>query len=397
MSLKFLSFRRDPLKSFDFADKAKWQDVGGGSFKLLKPDMKKDRMFAAGTVKALKQVDPSERLYISGIANANIVDRMQERLDPRGIEVADYLKNAQLLAHHSYYHPVGQVEQLEIQEDGVHFRGWIGDPVKGELTEMQKEVRSLVSQGILKTVSVGFIPKKVRAPLFDDQGNMTEPCVIESWELLELSVVSVPCNQDSVFEMRGYQNENASATVDGSKSQVKDIFSQMASEDLEVQALIFSDANFTEESAIAWARDNDFLFDKIEETEDSWKLKQKDPNEFEPDSFRTIDITEGVKAVAGKVKDATDNAGDNYQQESLTMLRTISEGIKGLTEVCGNMMKKMEEPKKPEDEKPEPKPEDEKPKPEDEEAKAISARVEKLEKSFDKVVKALEVLAGKIK
>jgi HK97 family phage prohead protease len=200
--MKFIGFKQDPLRPINLSDKKKWRKAKDGTYKLISPDVEKDKQFfsAEVTTKALDK--PNEKLWIYGIANANIVDRMQERLDPQGLDILDYMKNRQLLAHHSYYHPIGQVEELEINEGGVHFSAWIGDPARAELTDMQKEIRSLVSQGILRTVSVGFIPKKVRAPLFDDNGAMKEPAVIESWELLELSVVAVPCNQDSVFEMR---------------------------------------------------------------------------------------------------------------------------------------------------------------------------------------------------
>lgn len=218
--MKFLSLNLGS-KGFNFADKTKWASDDGKSYKLLNPDFEKDRQFATAEIKEVKAINAGEKLWISGLANANIVDRMVERLDPRGIIVNDYMKNRQLLAHHSYYHPIGQVEELDIQEDGVHFRAWIGDPARAELTDMQKEIRSLVAQGILKTVSVGFIPKKVRAPLYNNDGSIQEAAVIESWDLLELSVVAIPCNQDSVFEIRSNeenttkQGEDVKVKVNG--------------------------------------------------------------------------------------------------------------------------------------------------------------------------------------
>jgi HK97 family phage prohead protease len=223
MSLKSLSFKFGPKQGFDFTDRAKWESEDGKSYKLLNPDFKKDKLYASAEITtAVKAERADEKLWVMGVANANIVDRMQERLDPRGLDITDYVKNRQLLAHHSYYHPIGQVEELDVREDGVHFRAWIGDPARAELTEMQKEIRSLVAQGILKTVSVGFIPRKVRAPLFNNDGTIAEPCVIESWELLELSVVAVPCNQDSVFQVRDAESLvdsklKASQTIQNSK------------------------------------------------------------------------------------------------------------------------------------------------------------------------------------
>ncbi len=413
MGLKFLGFRRDPLKvAFDFENKKRWQPSEGRSFKLLAPDLEADRMFLAAEIKEVKQLDDnskSERLYIAGIANANIVDRMQERLDPRGLDVTDYLKNAQLLAHHSYFHPVGQVEELDIQEDGIHFRGWIGDPAKGDLTPMQKEIRSLVSQRILKTVSVGFIPRKVRAPLFDDNGNMTEPCVIEAWELLELSIVAVPCNQDSVFEIRSYTNKKEFgklSTEQTSKQSLndstKESLEQLAQDSMVVQTLILSKEKFSKEEAIAWVESHDFHAEKIDETEDSYRFRQREPEEFDQESFRTITLTEGVQAVVGKIKDgkaAEDNQGDNFQSEVLTMLRAMGELLKRNTEICDLMLKKMEE--KPSEDEGGAKPEDE-----GEAAKTVEnkpveeseteKRLKSLEDQFTKIVKLVEVIAKKI-
>ena len=38
---------------------------------------------------------------------------------------------------------------------------------------------------------------------------------------------------------------------------------------------------------------------EIDETEDSYRIRQKDPGQFDDESFRTIEVTEGVKGVVG--------------------------------------------------------------------------------------------------
>jgi phage I-like protein len=40
----------------------------------------------------------------------------------------------------------------------------------------------------------------------------------------------------------------------------------------------------------------------IDETDKSWRVRQRDPGDFEEGSFKTIDITDGVKAVVGRLK-----------------------------------------------------------------------------------------------
>lgn len=154
----------------------------------------------------LKEDEP---LWVAGIANANIVDRVEERLDPAGCVLVNYLNNPVFLANHQYRceAAIGRVPVLEIKDTGLHFEAWIGDPKKAPLTDVQRTVRSLVAQGILCTVSIGFIPLDIREPLFTEAGELAEPLTITRWELLEISVIPVPCNQGSLFGLKAARLE----------------------------------------------------------------------------------------------------------------------------------------------------------------------------------------------
>lgn len=376
----FLGFKTNPLRPIDFKDEKKWLREGD-SYKLLSPDPETDKQFlpALFETKGAKQIGEDaakQRIYISGIANANIVDRVQERLDPRGIMVVDYMKNPQLLAHHSYYCPIGQVEQLDIQDDGIHFEAWIGDPTKGDLTEMQEEIRSLVLQGILKTVSVGFIPRKIRAPLYSDQGELLEPMVIEQWELLEISIVAIPCNQDSVFGVKSFQTLKDLAKVNGKPS----------------------DTTLNESETEAGTKQN-----SVVENPDSGKDGLSN-HSSEPIS----DLTEGVDAV--KKKDdaagpAEDNDETNYKKEVVTLLRSIAENSQKSCDQVDKMYQKMMEDDKPEVD---PKPEDEKPEDEKEvvaeptetseatDVKALAERLESIEKDFKVMTESFKLLLDRL-
>lgn len=70
----------------------------------------------------------------------------------------------------------------------------------------------------------------------------------------------------------------------------------------EIQTLIFSKEKFNREQAVKWAKDHDFKSDSVDETSTSFRLRQKEPSDFQDGSFRTIDITDGVKAVIGVPK-----------------------------------------------------------------------------------------------
>jgi hypothetical protein len=62
----------------------------------------------------------------------------------------------------------------------------------------------------------------------------------------------------------------------------------------EIQTLILEKEYFTKSEAKNWANKADFIYGFVDE-----KVRQKEMSEFEKDSFRTITITNGVKAVIG--------------------------------------------------------------------------------------------------
>jgi len=72
-----------------------------------------------------------------------------------------------------------------------------------------------------------------------------------------------------------------------------------------VQTLIFSKDVFkSAEEAKSWASKHGFNSGKVDETSDSFRLRQVDPSEFQQNTFRTIAFkgTKGIKAVVGKKK-----------------------------------------------------------------------------------------------
>ena len=72
-----------------------------------------------------------------------------------------------------------------------------------------------------------------------------------------------------------------------------------------VQTLIFGKDVFkTAEEATRWAADHGFENAKVDETGDSFRLRQRDPGQFQDNSFRTIELTKGVAAVIGKLKES---------------------------------------------------------------------------------------------
>jgi hypothetical protein len=80
-----------------------------------------------------------------------------------------------------------------------------------------------------------------------------------------------------------------------------------------VQTLIFDKEKFRTESEVRrWVKEHGFrvLQSKeeitkpgIDETRNTWRVRQRPPTDFVPGSFKTIQLTEGVKAVIGRLKE----------------------------------------------------------------------------------------------
>lgn len=91
-------------------------------------------------------------------------------------------------------------------------------------------------------------------------------------------------------------------------------------EPTDTQSYIFLKEKFTKEQAVKWTSDHDKKYNNIEETADSWRLRQVNPERFKPESFKTIKIEAGVKAVIGKLKDSVKD-GDTIFRSTIRFFR----------------------------------------------------------------------------
>jgi phage head maturation protease len=366
---------------------------------------------AKGAVTKSTGLNPEDKLYIAGIANANQIDRMDERLEPSGIDIKNYMRNSVLLVDHLYITSatIGRVIDLKAEDDGVHFEGYIGDPRKAPLTQVQLDTRSLVAQKLIQTVSVGFIPHKIKAPEFDNEGKLLSPAVILNWELLELSVVAVPANPGAVFDLKEQPAPRSKRVYSIPKdltSEGKQAKISTKQEDSSiVQTLIFSKAEYDEEEAVKWASDHDYRSDNVDETDESYRLRQREQEDFDEESLRTIELDSGVSAVVGQInKDVGEaNEMDEKILEMLeemkrlsTLVASFGDGLKSILEQGEGILGRLdnlapskpeddEKPKEDEDAPPPPPPkEDEEPKDDDEKPKEDKPKDKPKEDEEDK-------------
>lgn len=130
-----------------------------------------------------------DSIHIEGYANTTSVDRGGDVIPMTAWSQAleNYLKNPVILAYHKHSEPIGKVVDHRIDDKGL----W----VKARISAAADDVFNLVKDGVLTAFSVGFI---VKDAIYD---SITDLFIIKELELLEISVVSVPMNQDSTFSL----------------------------------------------------------------------------------------------------------------------------------------------------------------------------------------------------
>lgn len=118
------------------------------------------------------------------IASTAAVDRQGDVIDQNGWLTDNYMKNPVMLFAHDYSSlPVAKCTGLEIKDQSLiasfEFAPAEANPQAGF-------IKSLYDNGFMSAVSVGFIPK-------EQNGN-----IITKAELLEISFVPVPANQEAL-------------------------------------------------------------------------------------------------------------------------------------------------------------------------------------------------------
>lgn len=137
-----------------------------------------------------KQMTGNGSLRIKGFANTTTKDRAGDIIPRSAWEGAkalpNYEKNPIILAFHDHSRPIGKMVDYTISDQGLE--------IEAEISKSAPEY-GLIEDGVLKSFSVGF-------RLLDaEYKSEVDAFMIKELELLEVSVVSVPCNQDSTFEL----------------------------------------------------------------------------------------------------------------------------------------------------------------------------------------------------
>jgi HK97 family phage prohead protease/HK97 family phage major capsid protein len=130
-----------------------------------------------------------DSIVIEGYASTNDMDRQGDVVPTNVWEAGmeNYLKNPVILAYHDHSEPVGRMIEHRIDGKGL----WI----KARISAAADDVFNLVKDGILTAFSIGF--RIVDA----EYNSAAEVFVVKELELHEISVVSVPANQNTIFSL----------------------------------------------------------------------------------------------------------------------------------------------------------------------------------------------------
>lgn len=155
-------------------------------------------------LKTLKATTVVEKGSMTAIASTEDVDRSGDVLLVKDWDFGNFLKNPVLQAGHDYrpQYTIGVAKDLRVEGNQVLFT-----PVFHEITPLASQIKQMYEQGILKAWSVGYIPSDYTAN--------------KKHQLLEVSAVSVPDNQNALTLIKSLEGE-AKGYEDGTVKSVDD-------------------------------------------------------------------------------------------------------------------------------------------------------------------------------
>ena len=129
------------------------------------------------------------------------VDRDGEVVVPSGMHSRDYERNPVLLYEHDVQKPIGKMLKMARKERSIEAEFALAPrPANHEGEWFPDTVASLMEFGALNTMSIGFMGTEARPASKADTEKYGPGCrrVYGKWKLLEVSVVSIPANQDAI-------------------------------------------------------------------------------------------------------------------------------------------------------------------------------------------------------
>lgn len=137
--------------------------------------------------------DASGKMIIKGFANTSDKDRIGDVVLPTAFEksLPEYMENPVILFQHNWDKLIGKCLKADVIKEG----DTQGLYIECEISNAKdvEEVKTKIQEGSLKTFSIGY--NEVDAE-YDESAGVN---VVKELELLEISVVTIPCNPKAKF------------------------------------------------------------------------------------------------------------------------------------------------------------------------------------------------------
>jgi len=152
-----------------------------------------------------KDETKGKELFIEGYANRasikgkKVIDRGKESIPSEEWKIEEWLKNPIIFFNHDRSFPIGKGVAAKVDENGL----WIKVKISNSKTQEIQRIRDLIEEEILRTFSVGI---DVETEEEGEDGVM----ILKGVNLLETSVVSIPMNQESFFQVSKKMFQNKS-------------------------------------------------------------------------------------------------------------------------------------------------------------------------------------------
>lgn len=153
--------------------------------------MSRIKAFSKLQLKAVdEQNENNNEVTVEGLMTSPVVDRDNDIINPLGLEINTPFP---LLLFHDHSKPVGEVVETKTTEEGVYFKAIIKKvQEEGIVKQRVDEAIHSLKYGLIKAVSIGFIGKEY---VTNENGGVT----FNTAEIIELSLVPIPANQDAVI------------------------------------------------------------------------------------------------------------------------------------------------------------------------------------------------------
>lgn len=152
---------------------------------------------------SVEKADGVSNVKVDATISTETIDRDGEVLVAQGMDASEFEKNPVVFYNHDYAQPIGKITDIRRKADKIDATiEFAQRPSDFEGSYFPEFVESLVEQGIVKGISVGFVPhsggvRKASQKDREDYGESVRQ-VYSKWKLLEVSVAPLPANGEAL-------------------------------------------------------------------------------------------------------------------------------------------------------------------------------------------------------